>query len=44
MMTDEWITIIEDAEDLTAMLLSSEAVAEYRKAYDDVYSDTELVK
>jgi cell fate (sporulation/competence/biofilm development) regulator YlbF (YheA/YmcA/DUF963 family) len=44
MMTDEWITIIEDAEDLTAMLLSSEAVAEYRKAHDDVYSDTELVK
>ncbi|NYF24115.1 YlbF family regulator [Sporosarcina sp. JAI121] len=44
MMTDEWITIIEHAEELTEMLLSSEAVADYRKAYNDVYSDTELVK
>ena len=44
MMTDEWITIIEQAEELTAMLLSSEVVAEYRKAHDDVYSDAELVK
>ena len=44
MMTDEWITIIDHAEELTEMLLSSEVVASYRKAYDDVYSDAKLVK
>ncbi len=44
MMTDEWLTIIEHAEDLTEILLSSEAVVNYRKAHDDVYSDTELGK
>ncbi|MER2089230.1 MAG: YlbF family regulator [Sporosarcina sp.] len=44
MMTDEWITIIEHAEELTEMLLSSEAVADYREAYNDVYTDAELVK
>ncbi len=43
MMTDEWMTIIEHAEGLTGMLLASEVVAEYRKAYDDVYSDAKLV-
>ncbi|MBE1553582.1 YlbF family regulator [Sporosarcina limicola] len=42
MMTDEWINIIENAEELTAMLFSSEAVAQYRRAYDEVYSDAEL--
>lgn len=43
LMTDEWMTIIEQAEGLAEMLLTSEVVAEYRKAYDDVYSDTALV-
>ncbi|MEK5039675.1 YlbF family regulator [Sporosarcina sp. FSL K6-3457] len=43
MMTGEWMTIIEQAEGLADMLLSSEVVAEYRKAYNDVYSDAVLV-
>ena len=44
MMSEEWITIIESAEELTKMLLSSEIVNDYRKAHEDVYSDTGLVK
>src|SRR6185312_8815876 len=44
MMTDEWITIIEQAEQLSEMLLSSETVAEYRQAHDTVYSDAALGK
>lgn len=43
MMTDEWFAIIEKSETLTGMLLSSKIVADYRKAYDDVYSDKVLV-
>lgn len=43
MMTGEWMTIIEQAEGLADMLLTSEVVAEYRKAYNDVYSDAVLV-
>lgn len=41
-MTDEWNAIIDNAESLTAMLLSSDAVANYRKAFDAVYSDEKL--
>jgi cell fate (sporulation/competence/biofilm development) regulator YlbF (YheA/YmcA/DUF963 family) len=44
MMSEEWITIIESAEELTGMFLSSEAIADYRKAYNAVYSDAVLVK
>jgi cell fate (sporulation/competence/biofilm development) regulator YlbF (YheA/YmcA/DUF963 family) len=42
MMSEEWITIIESAEELTQMVLSSETVNGYRKAHDAVYSDAEL--
>ncbi|WOV86219.1 YlbF family regulator [Sporosarcina oncorhynchi] len=44
MMTDEWMSIIEQSEALSDMLLSSEAVLEYRRANNVVYSDKELVK
>jgi cell fate (sporulation/competence/biofilm development) regulator YlbF (YheA/YmcA/DUF963 family) len=44
MMTDEWFSIIEHAEELSKFLLSSETVDHYRKAYEDVYSDAELAK
>lgn len=44
MMTDEWITIIEKAEELTDMLLASEAAAEYRQSYNNVYSNHELTQ
>ncbi|MFD1204037.1 MULTISPECIES: YlbF family regulator [Sporosarcina] len=42
MMTDEWISIIEEAEALSDMLLSSEIVADYRRANHAVYADKEL--
>ncbi|MCG7334170.1 YlbF family regulator [Sporosarcina sp. ACRSM] len=44
MMSEEWMTIIESAEELTQMLLSSETVNDYQKAHDAVYSDADLVK
>jgi len=44
MMTDEWLTIIEQGEELTGFLLSSEMMYEYRKAHEAVYSDDALVK
>lgn len=44
MMSEEWITIIENAEELTEMLLSSEVMADYRKAHEAVYSNADLVK
>ena len=44
LMTDEWITIIEQAEGLTEILLSSEVVDSYRQAHTNVYSDPKLVK
>lgn len=44
MMTDEWMSIIEQSEALSDMLLSSETVLEYRRANNVVYSDKQLVK
>lgn len=44
LMTDEWLTIIEQAEELTEHLLSSEVVSDYKAAHDAVYSDEQLVK
>lgn len=43
MMTDEWLTILEEAESLAQMLLSSEMMSAYRQAHNDVYSDQLLV-
>ncbi|MBD7983417.1 YlbF family regulator [Sporosarcina sp. Sa2YVA2] len=42
LMTDEWMSIIEQSETLSDMLLSSDVVEEYRRANDVVYSDKEL--
>lgn len=44
LMTDEWLTIIEHAEELTEILASSEVVEEYNKAREAVYSNDVLVK
>ena len=44
LMTDEWLTIIEHAEELTEILLSSEVVDSYRQAHEAVYSDVNLAK
>lgn len=44
MITDEWLTIIEQAEGLTDKLLSSEVVESYYKAHEAVYSNKELAQ
>lgn len=44
LMTDEWLTIIEDADELTEILLSSAVVADYLKAHRAVYTDSLLVE
>lgn len=44
LMTDEWIPIIEHADELTEILLSSDTVDEYLKAHRAVYTDNLLVE
>lgn len=44
LMNDEWLSIIEHAEELTEILASSEVVEEYHKAREAVYSNEVLVK
>ena len=44
MMTDESIHLIDQAEELTKFLLSSEIVDHYRRTHFNVYSDAELAK
>ena len=44
LMTDEWVTIIEHAEELTEIMLSSEEVISYRQAHANVYSDAKLAE
>src|SRR5690606_12131839 len=44
MMTSEWAIILDEADELSAMILNSEAVSQYRKAYQAVYSDPVLTQ
>lgn len=44
MMTSEWAFIMDEADELTRMILSSEQVAHYHKAYEVVYTNDELTK
>lgn len=44
LITDEWLTIIEHAEELVKLVASSEVVEEYNKARETVYSNEVLVK
>lgn len=44
LMTDEWLTIIEHAEELVQYVASSEVVDRYNKAREIVYSDDALLK
>ena len=44
LMTDEWVTILEHAEELADYILSSEVIEEYNKCYQAVYSNEILVK
>ena len=43
LLTDEWLTIIEHAEELVQFVASSEVVDKYNKAREVVYSDEQLV-
>ncbi|ARD49190.1 regulator [Sporosarcina sp. P37] len=42
MMTDEWMRVIDVAEELSDMLLRSEVVKAYRDAHNRVYSNADL--
>ncbi|MFC7685532.1 YlbF family regulator [Ureibacillus sp. GCM10028918] len=42
-MTSEWVFILDEAEEISAMILSSEQAQKLRSAYDEVYSDENLV-
>lgn len=44
MMTDEWMNVIDMAEELSDMLLRSEVVKTYQDAYNRVYSNSDLRK
>ena len=43
MMTDEWLDIIEETDELTEMILTSDVLIDYRNAHRHVYGDPELV-
>ncbi|WP_097072026.1 YlbF family regulator [Ureibacillus xyleni] len=43
-MTSEWAFIIDEADQLSEMILSSEQAQKYRDAYREVYSDESLVQ
>lgn len=44
MMTSEWAIILDEADELSRMILSSEAAQALREAYTAVYSNELLVK
>lgn len=44
LITDEWVAIIERAEELVEFMASSEVVEKYNKARETVYADEQLVK
>ena len=44
MITDEWVSIIEQSEILSDMLLSSEIIHEYRRAHHAHYSNKLLAQ
>jgi cell fate (sporulation/competence/biofilm development) regulator YlbF (YheA/YmcA/DUF963 family) len=41
-MTSDWVFILDDVDELSAMILSSEQAQNLRKAYEAVYEDVEL--
>ncbi|OCS91404.1 YlbF family regulator [Caryophanon latum] len=44
MMTSEWLHILDGADELSAMILQSEPVQQYRLAYKAVYENEALVQ
>lgn len=44
LITDEWISIIEHAEELVQLMASSEVVEQYQQVRRTVYADQALVK
>ena len=43
LMTSEWALILDEADELSKMILSSEQAQNLRKSYEAVYSNEELV-
>lgn len=43
-MTSEWAFILDEADELSAMILSSEQAQKLRNAYQDVYTNKDLVE
>ncbi|WJY28837.1 MULTISPECIES: YlbF family regulator [Sporosarcina] len=44
MMTNEWLDIIEQSDELADMILTSDVLSDYRSAHRAVYGDAELVR
>lgn len=44
MITSEWASIMDDADNLTQMILSSEQAMRYKEAYNAVYTDELLAR
>lgn len=44
MITSEWASIMDDADNLTQMILSSEQAMRYKEAYNAVYTDELLTR
>jgi len=44
MMTSDWAIILDEADALCEMILSSEPAKALQQAYDDVYSDVQIVE
>lgn len=44
MMTNEWLDIIEQSEELAEMILASDVLSDYRSAHEAVYGDPSLVR
>ena len=44
MMTSDWVIILDEAEALCEMILSSEPAMALQQAYEAVYSDAQIVE
>src|SRR5690606_11130116 len=43
-MTSDWVLILDEADSLSSMILSSTLAETYRQAYQAVYTDKKLVE
>ncbi|KGR80465.1 YlbF family regulator [Ureibacillus manganicus] len=44
LITSEWVTVLDETDKLSSMILSSEQAQKLREAYQNVYSDQLLVQ